>query len=304
MANKTKQALLDAYKKASKPSRLVIIGRAGCISEEEYFKYLDTLPSTSLFKTKEEKEAEKAGKTAEDQKLDMVIAFDTTGSMGTYIAAVRAHVTTLIPKLFEENKDLRLKIVAFGDYCDMRGRNGEFGLAYQESPLTDDINTLVNFVTRAQNTGGGDSDEFYELVIKKVTEETPWRIGAKKAVLLIADCDPHPVGYSYGSVVRNSQIDWKEEARKSAALGIQWDTLSCGTTAVHTFYKPLSEMTGGINIPFQSSEKTQEVMYASTSARGGLKSKAAFRASYAAAVSSGDAELAGSYKSLSSLLDD
>ena len=50
-------------------------------------------------------------------KLDMVIAFDTTGSMAAYI------------------EDLRLGIVAFGDYCDMANRE-TFGDAYQCIPLT------------------------------------------------------------------------------------------------------------------------------------------------------------------------
>lgn len=47
----------------------------------------------------------------------MVIAFDTTGSMAAYI------------------EDLRLGIVAFGDYCDMANRE-TFGDAYQCIPLT------------------------------------------------------------------------------------------------------------------------------------------------------------------------
>lgn len=53
-------------------------------------------------------------------KLDMVIAFDTTGSMAAYIDAVRQEVSELIPRLFKDNDDLRLGIVAFGDYCDMK----------------------------------------------------------------------------------------------------------------------------------------------------------------------------------------
>ena len=63
-------------------------------------------------------------------KLDMVIAFDTTGSMAAYIEAVRSEVADLVPRLFKENDDLRLGIVAFGDYCDMKSAH-EFGDAYQ-----------------------------------------------------------------------------------------------------------------------------------------------------------------------------
>ena len=44
-------------------------------------------------------------------KLDMVIAFDTTGSMAAYIGAVRQEVADLIPKLFKDNPDLRLGIM-------------------------------------------------------------------------------------------------------------------------------------------------------------------------------------------------
>ena len=47
-------------------------------------------------------------------RLDMVIAFDTTGSMAAYIEDVRQQVADLIPRLFKDNDDLRLGIVAFG----------------------------------------------------------------------------------------------------------------------------------------------------------------------------------------------
>ena len=40
--------------------------------------------------------------------LDLIIAFDTTGSMKSYIGAVKKHVTKLIPKLFESNPNLKI----------------------------------------------------------------------------------------------------------------------------------------------------------------------------------------------------
>lgn len=40
--------------------------------------------------------------------LDMVIAFDTTGSMCAYIEAVKLNIKKLIPKLFEQNSNLRI----------------------------------------------------------------------------------------------------------------------------------------------------------------------------------------------------
>lgn len=84
-----------------------------------------------------------------DGRLDMVIAFDTTGSMSSYIGAVKEHVKELVPKLFKQNPDLRIGIVAFGDYCDMPSKD-EFGKAYQVCELTDNENKLIEFITNAK----------------------------------------------------------------------------------------------------------------------------------------------------------
>ena len=293
--SKTNTELLAAYKKANKERKKVIIKKAGFRSE---LKYLASLKDTSTDTKKETI----APVVVDNDMLDQVIAFDTTGSMSSYIAAVRKHVTDLIPKLFADNPNLRIKIVAFGDYCDMLSPTN-FGPAYQETTLTDNQNELINFVNGAKNTGGGDGDEFYELVIKKVVEETPWREGSKRAFLLIGDCQPHPVGYTYNGRVTNAQIDWKQEAGKAVGLGVQIDTLSCGHSG-GIFYKTLSEMTDGVHLPFSSSEKTQHAIYATTSVRGSKKSRASFVAASAAAFSSGDTELAATYTSLTKKLVD
>lgn len=102
----------------------------------------------------------------EDGMLDMIIAFDTTGSMSSYIKNVKQYVHDLIPTLFSDNPNLRLGIVAFGDYCD-KNVDGSFGNAYQCLPLCNNVDAISKFVKNAKNTYGGDHPEFYELVIKK-----------------------------------------------------------------------------------------------------------------------------------------
>ena len=226
-----------------------------------------------------------------DGKLDMVIAFDTTGSMAMYINAVKSHVTELIPKLFKQNPDLRIGIVAFGDYCDMPSKD-RFGSAYQVCELTDNENRLIEFITNAQSTNGGDGDEFYELVIKKIVEETNWREGSTKAVLLIADAEPHEVGYSYGDRVVNNQIDWREEAKKAAEKGIKFDTLTIGETG---WYKELSSTTNGVSAPFSTSSKTSQLVEAAALARGGEKTRGLYKVTMDSFVASGDAEMTAVY---------
>lgn len=199
-------------------------------------------------------------------KLDMVIAFDTTGSMAAYIEDVRHQVADMVPRLFKDNEDLRLGIVAFGDYCDMVNRN-TFGDAYQCIPLTNSENDIIKFVRESKDTSGGDGDEFYELVLKKIIDESPWREDSSKAILLIADAEPHEIGYTYEDYVVGNQIDWKNEAKKAAKMKIKIDTVSiCGSP----WYKELSAMTNGISVPFKSSGKTGAMIETATTARSAM----------------------------------
>lgn len=237
----------------------------------------------------------KESTTTSDGRLDMVIAFDTTGSMSRYIDAVKEHVKTLIPKLFKQNPDLRIGIVAFGDYCDMPSKY-EFGRAYQVCELTDDENKLMKFIFNAKNTHGGDGDEFYELVIKKIVEETNWREDSTKAVLLIADSKPHKLGYSYWDRVFNNQIDWREEAKKAAEEGIKFDTLTIDETE---WYKELSSITNGVSAPFSTSSKTSQLVEAAALARGGEKTRGLYKATMDSFKASGDAEMTAVYAAYS-----
>lgn len=215
-------------------------------------------------------------------KLDMVIAFDTTGSMAAYIEDVRQQVAEMIPRLFKDNEDLRLGIVAFGDYCDMENRD-TFGDAYQCIPLTDNENDIIKFVKESKDTSGGDGDEFYELVLKKIVKESPWREDSSKAILLIADADPHNLGYTYKDYVVGNQISWKVEAQKAANMKIKIDTVSI---AGRPWYKELSAMTNGISVPFKSSGKTGAMIETATTARSAMAFEESARRSRDASVRS------------------
>lgn len=223
-------------------------------------------------------------------KLDMVIAFDTTGSMAQYIGAVRQEVAELIPRLFRDNDDLRLGIVAFGDYCDMEYA-GAFGSAYQCVMPTNNANDLIKFVKESKDTSGGDWEEFYELVIKKIVDETPWREGSTRSILLIADADPHPLGYTYSDYVVGNQIDWRAEAKKAADRKIKIDTV---TITDAPWYKELSKMTNGVSVPFKSGYKTATLVEAAVSSRGTMKARMHFDAMM---NECDDAELKGVFNS-------
>lgn len=139
-------------------------------------------------------------------------------------------------------------------------------------PTNDEV-ALIKFVKESRNTYGGDGNEFYELVIKKIVEETPWREGADKVILLIADAAPHELGYTYLNYVVNNQIDWRVEAEKAAANKIKIDTV---TITGERWYKELSAMTNGISVPFESGYKTARLVEAATLSRGSFKQRQKF----------------------------
>lgn len=239
-----------------------------------YEKIVKTTLEVEDAEKEEKKEKDALGKVAPKAigVLDMVIAFDTTGSMAAYIDAVRREVSELIPRLFKDNDNLRLGIVAFGDYCDMNSAT-DFGDAYQCLMPTDNENDIIKFIRESRATSGGDGDEFYELVIKKIVEETPWRKDATKAILLISDANPHPLGYTYKDHVVGNQIDWRKEAEKAAFMKIKIDTV---TITDEPWYKELSKMTNGISVPFESGYKTARLVEAATMSRGSMASRMKF----------------------------
>ena len=233
----------------------------------------ETISSTSAYEAvnkSDESLSEVAPKNV--GKLDMVIAFDTTGSMAQYIGAVRKEVSDLIPQLFKDNEDLRLGMVAFGDYCDMNNAQ-DFGDAYQCIQPTANENELIKFVLNSKDTSGGDGPEFYELVIKKIVEETQWREGSTRSILLIADATPHEHGYTYRNYVVGNQIDWQVEARKAADKKIRIDTV---TITDEQWFKDLSAMTNGVSVPFHTSNKTAELVRASVMSRGSMRARCNF----------------------------
>jgi hypothetical protein len=313
------------YTKTEKSKRSVWLKNKGFESEEHFFKYCEEKVTVSenkesieeptieeltnfLVENKTELPLFKDGKfnqevidlynQSKEDCTDIVIAFDTTGSMYGYISAVKRHIVNLIPELFKNSKNLKISIVAFGDYCDAQIENGkviEFGEAYQICALTNNENDLISFVNNSKGTDGGDYEEFYELVLQKIRTETNWRKNSNRSILLIADATPHPVGYMYKGL-RNT-IDWRLEASILNKMNIKVDTLQCGG---EEWYKELSTITNGINLPFSSSYKTEQLVRGYTYARSGsLESFATYKAE---AEVSGDEELIGLSKSLSTLL--
>lgn len=166
---------------------------------------------------------------------DVLISFDTTGSMSPCINEVRRRVTEALDKLFSNIDDLRIAIISHGDYCD--GYD-----AIHQIDFTSNKDNLKSFVRNAPNTSGGDGDEFYEYVLY-LAKSFNWQ-SDNKIMLLIADAEPHEVEYRYGG--KSYSYDWKKETRDLASLGINvYGIQALGNRSSSYFYQEISSRTNG-----------------------------------------------------------
>jgi hypothetical protein len=166
---------------------------------------------------------------------DILISFDSTGSMASCIKEVRRRLKESLDKLFENIPELRIGIICHGDYCD----------GYRAVDMVDfttDRNKLQKFVMETPNTNGGDSDEFYEYILQ-LAQTFNWQADSK-VMMMIGDAEPHEVGYYHNQKVY--KIDWKVEAQKLATMGVNiYGIQALGHYSSNYFYEGIARYTNG-----------------------------------------------------------
>lgn len=169
--------------------------------------------------------------------LDVVISFDTTGSMYPVLTQVRNCLKTMIGELNSNIEDIRIGVIAHGDYCDA-------GDPYTIRILdfTSDIEKINEFIKNTKPTYGGDPDECYELVLNQVRTTLSWEAGREKVLILIGDADPHGVNYPQNV----NKIDWKNETNLLKEAGVKIFSIQAYAYYRNKeFYKYIAETTGG-----------------------------------------------------------
>lgn len=159
-----------------------------------------------------------------DTALDVVVSFDTTGSMYPALAEVRRKVEDFIGTLFSTIPNLRIGLMAHGDYNDL--------YEVKTIPLTTDKHSLIQFVRHVEPTNGfGNGGELYEKLLHDA-QFMGWE-SDKRVMVMLGDEPAHYKGKSvYGGVFHSSRIhtviyDWKEETQKLNILGVTVYPIRC-----------------------------------------------------------------------------
>lgn len=174
------------------------------------------------------------------KKIDALISFDTTGSMYGVLASVRREIQSTVRQLFGTFGDnLRISIIAHGDYCDA---NNPYTIKVLD--FTQNEETICNFVRDIESTNGGDADECYELVLNTARTRVNWEGGSEKLMIMIGDSNPH--GVSYG--LNRDNLDWRNEVRLLSDMNVKVyavHALSNYRYGSKAFYETVAGVTGG-----------------------------------------------------------
>lgn len=172
--------------------------------------------------------------------LDIVMSFDTTGSMYSVLATVRRDMQKVAKELFKQfNGKLRIAVIAHGDYCDANET-----YVVRALDFTDDVSKICEFIRDTESTYGGDADECYELVLNTVRTKMSWSGGSQKIFMMIGDSNPHDTNYP----MNTEHIDWMNEAKLLNDMNIKVYAVHALSNIRRTskkFYQTVANETNG-----------------------------------------------------------
>lgn len=184
---------------------------------------------------------------------DILISFDTTSSMFPCLSQVRNNVEQLVTKLFKEIPDVRIGIIAHGDYCDEN-------VTYLSKMLdfSEDVNKICHFVKNVDRTFGGDAEEAYEWVLNQARTAS-WKSGTSKSLIMIGDDLPHSTSYK----MNFKKLDWKNEAKLLSEAGIKiYSVQALGRSYANHFWKELANISSGYHLSLNQFSDIQNLIMA------------------------------------------
>ena len=122
--------------------------------------------------------------------IDVEIAIDTTGSMGSSIAQAQADAKGLVRDVRARYSSTRFAVVQFRDSYD----TPEYQVMQK---MTSNGTTIDTSIDGLYAGGGGDSPEAHNLVFQNALDPTNpigWRAGARRILVVISDAEPHGAG--------------------------------------------------------------------------------------------------------------
>lgn len=190
---------------------------------------------------------------SQSQSIEVLVTFDTTGSMYPCLTQVRRNVAEMLKTLFDKVPSARLAVLAHGDY----------GNSYvtKSIDLTTNKDALIKFVETVEPcTVNRDWPECYELALREAHTNFSWTPGAQKAIVMIGDAVPHRLD----EACNIHKIDWEVEAAAIKEQGFHFYAVQAmgDKESSLKFWKPLAQKTGGLYLELDQFSDTTEFLLA------------------------------------------
>ena len=167
--------------------------------------------------------------------MDVVFCLDSTGSMGSEIAAAKEKIWSIANSIMEGEPRpiVRFGVVTYRDKGD--------AYVVKKKDLTDDVDAVHEFLMSISANGGGDGPEDVRSALKASVHDMAWSSSkeAIKLIFLVGDAPPHEDYSELPSVTKT--------ASAAASKGININTIACGGVGarVITLWKEIAELSDG-----------------------------------------------------------
>jgi uncharacterized protein YegL len=175
---------------------------------------------------------------AAPERIDVVFALDTTGSMGGLIAGAKQKIWAIADTIRRDNPnaDIRIGLVAYRDRGD--------AYVTEKTELTADLQAVYGRLLQVQAAGGGDWPEAVNDALQTAVARMDWARGAEacRIVFLVGDAPPH-MDYP-------QDIAYPETLRQAARDGIVVNAVQAGNAPdTASVWRSIAQLGGGSYIP-------------------------------------------------------
>ncbi|MCA9137719.1 MAG: VWA domain-containing protein [Planctomycetales bacterium] len=116
--------------------------------------------------------------------IEIVIVFDSTGSMGTEISMVKQRIRQIGESVLRKIPKARFSLATYRDLSD--------DYVVRGVPLSSDLKQIEYFVGGVVADGGGDRPEAVQAGMTWAMRKNDFRSAAQKVMVIFGDAPPHP----------------------------------------------------------------------------------------------------------------
>jgi hypothetical protein len=194
--------------------------------------------------------------TTVGRAVDIVFVFDTTGSMGGEINAMKTAAINFADALAASGIDYRLGLTEYKDFPKSPcGGTSDFPYkVYNGGNLTSSKTTFQGWISGLRASGGADWPESLLAALSHTVSDQKWRGGsARKIAIVITDAPPHDDGHSCNA--EGNRL--ANVISKLVSNGIVTHVVSDSTYSAN---KQIASATGGSFFPIRGTSDFSDII--------------------------------------------